>query len=322
MRVLREGPPARGVRIIGYVRKPEPFAGMFTPPKAHTPFTGAKISLTGSSGTTIVTTDQDGIYEVDGLPLDNYTLRLALPDTQFAEDQEVKKNALIRNSLSERDFYVVWNGSVEGTVRDITGGPAGAWVELQNPDGTDVGPSIDSFQRNDKNGSYRIGKIYPGRYILTINPFGPSEDSPYAPLSYPSAIRAEDARVLDIAVGQHTKNLDFIVSRLPERKLQVRVTWPDGRPVAGASVYVAYEHTKAYVLLNETGDSRVTDHNGLAYIPVFGSSRIRVHAAKSIEDEKTGVISSRYSPPVELEADKLPGKIDLVVSLLALPHSR
>lgn len=322
MRVLREGAPARGVRIIGYVRKPEPFAGMFTPPNAHTPFAGAKISLTGSSGATIVITNQEGIYEVDGLPLDDYTLRLSLPDTQFARDREVKKKALVQNSMSEQDFYVVWNGSVEGTVRDIAGGPARAWVELQNPDGTSVGPSINSFLRNDKSGPYRIDKIPPGRYILTINPYGPSEDSPYAALYYPSAMRAEDAQVLDMAAGQHIKNLDFSVSPLPERKLRVRVTWPNGRPAGGAWVYIAYEHTKAYVSLEAAAEFRAADHNGLADIPVFGSSRIRVFAIQSIDEEKTGAISSRYSPPVELEADKLPSNIDLVVSLLKLPGPR
>jgi len=322
MRVLREGPPASGARIIGFVRKPEPFTGMFAPPKAHTPFAGAKISLRGSSGTTIVTTDQEGIYEVDGLAPDDYTLKLALPDTQFAHEHEVKKGALVRNSLSEQDFYVVWNGIVEGTVRDITGGPARAWVELQNPDGTGTALSINSLRRNDKSGSYRIDKIPPGRYILAVNPYGPSEDSPYTRLYYPSATRAQDARLLDIAPGHHVKNLDFIVSPLPERKLQVRVTWPDGRPVARAWVYIVYEHTNAYVFLNETGDFRVTDHDGLASVPVFGGSRIRVSAEKSIDNEKTGAISSRYSPPVQLEADKLPSNVDLVISLLKPPGSR
>jgi hypothetical protein len=50
----------------------------------HTPLAGERIDLAGSAGTTEVSvTDQQGIYEIDGLTPDDYTLTLELPDTQI-----------------------------------------------------------------------------------------------------------------------------------------------------------------------------------------------------------------------------------------------
>ena len=49
-----------------------------------------------------MTTDQQGIYEIAGLPPDDYTLRLIdLPDTQCDLDREVKKEWFCHEKLLE-----------------------------------------------------------------------------------------------------------------------------------------------------------------------------------------------------------------------------
>ena len=54
-----------------------------------------------------MTTDQQGIYEVAGLPPDDYTLRLIdLPNTQCDLDREVKKESFSHEKLLRVDFYV------------------------------------------------------------------------------------------------------------------------------------------------------------------------------------------------------------------------
>jgi hypothetical protein len=60
------------------------------------------------------------LYEIDGLPPDNYKLKLLLPETQHAEEQEITAQSFSRSSTLERDFQVVWNGTIEGIV---TGAP-------------------------------------------------------------------------------------------------------------------------------------------------------------------------------------------------------
>jgi hypothetical protein len=68
LRVLRQAPPAGGARLIGYVKRPKVYTGVFGPPTATNFATGAIIDVTGPAGTETITTDQTGIYQVDGLP--------------------------------------------------------------------------------------------------------------------------------------------------------------------------------------------------------------------------------------------------------------
>ena len=222
LRVIREGLPKNGARIVGYVRGPERSRRLFEPPKAPVAFPGARLTLTASTGTTIAaTTDHEGFYEIDGLPPDNYTLKLPLPETQAVrdfspEERYLKKDSTAQASLIEEDFDVVWNGTIEGKVTDSTGSPARVWLLLENADATDPTAKTVSLRQNDKTGVFRIAKIPPGRYVLTINPYGPTKDSPFGTLYYPSATLPGDARPLQITQGQHIKDLNFSLSCLTE----------------------------------------------------------------------------------------------------------
>jgi hypothetical protein len=319
MHILHQVKPPTGPRILGYARKYQPF-DQWAPPMPQTPVVGAQVSVAGSTGTTTVHTDQDGFYEADGLPPDDYTIKLALPDSQIARDGVVKKQRMVQNALIEQNFTVFWNGIVEGKVTDPNGAPAHVWVLLQHTDGKDLGPYVRNFLDSDKSGFFRIEKIPPGSYKLTINPNGPSDESPYAPVYYPSGKRSEDAGVLDVTAGQYVKNLDFVLRPLPERTMQARVTWPDGKVADSAWVYVAYEHTSAYGSLHEAEAHSIAGHDGVADLHVFGDSHIRVFA-EAVVDDTTVRGSARYSVPADLDITKLPAQLNLVVSATSLPPS-
>jgi hypothetical protein len=319
LRVLREPVPVSGPRVVGYAHEPESTKGRPLS-EPDPPVAGAKIIVSGSAGTTtIVTTDKDGIYEVDGLPPDDYTIKLALPDTQVTKDTKIEKAMMIQGGFLEKDFEVFWNGSIQGRVTDSKRGPAHAWVLLNHSDGRDLGPYVRSFLDTDSNGFFRIEKIPPGSYKLTVNAYGPSADSPFAPAYYPSAARSGDAGVLNIAGGQHIENIDFVLNPLSERKLRTLVAWPEGKPADEAWVYVAYENTLAYESLPDAPGFQKTDHGGAVDLQLFGDSRIRVFAECVITE---GAISSRYSAPVELDTRKLPAELNLVVSTSRLSNSR
>jgi hypothetical protein len=64
LRLLREAPSESETRIIGYVRKPDNSKDGKTPRNDRDPLVGTRVAVTGSSGTTVVTTDHEGIYEV------------------------------------------------------------------------------------------------------------------------------------------------------------------------------------------------------------------------------------------------------------------
>jgi len=65
LRILRGAPTREGVRVIGQAS-----VGY------RKPLRGAKVLVTGPSGTTAVVTDQDGIYDLPNLPVGHYRVQL------------------------------------------------------------------------------------------------------------------------------------------------------------------------------------------------------------------------------------------------------
>ena len=318
LRVLRGGQRANGARLIGYVRRPEVFTGVFGRPPARTYATGARIEVTGTAGTITITTDQTGIYQLDGLPPGDYTLQLSVPDNQvggfFESEGSPAKVHLNNDALVESNFDLFWNGRIEGRVQDDSGKPARVWVMLINADGKQLPGNVQFFLQTNLNGTYLINKIPAGRYRVLVDPNGPNDEWPYDIQYYPSALRPEDAKVLQLDQGQEIKGVDFTVRRLAEREVQVRITWPNGSPVTNAPVYVAYEHTKEYESLRDASDWKNTDQNGLAVIHLHGNSRVRLFGEQSLYNEKTKSQQSYYSHPVESDVGKVPDKIDLVLN--------
>jgi len=327
LRLLHERTIRRGARVMGVVQHSEPFRQWPSPPVAHTPLAGARVDLMGSSGTTVVTTDQAGIYEIDDLPQGNYTLKVELPDTQITKEdhgaerqREIRKEEFIRQPVIERDFHVTWNGTIEGTVKDLAGHPAHPQLQLLNPDGTDLGPGINETGGTNDDGSYRFEQVPAGRYVLMVDPDGPGEGWPYESQYYPSAVQISGAHVFEIAKGQHIKNIDLVVTKVAERKVHVRVTWPDGRAEKQAAIYVAYEHTQKYEHPRGIYFVAMTNDNGEATIGVLGASRILVYAEGWVNDLKGPPFNSpRYNVPLDFDADKVPDKLDLVLTEKKLP---
>jgi hypothetical protein len=66
LRILRDGPPRNGVRIIGQVV-------YFKADNQHGSV-GIEVAISGPAGTATVTTDQNGIYDLTGLPPGHYAI--------------------------------------------------------------------------------------------------------------------------------------------------------------------------------------------------------------------------------------------------------
>jgi len=340
-RLIGKTPHGNQVFLIGNVYSPKRFSEtpkqpvkqddpneiydlVLNRPPRFTPLVGARVSVTGSSGTTVVTTDEKGIYEVSLTPGD-YTLRpVDLPANLIAVELKLNKKDFTRGGPFQSNFFLEWDGTIEGTVRDTNGHPAQVSVELQPPDKTELGSSYTGslLPPRDKSGTFRFEHLPPGgRYIVMVNPFGPYRDSPFAPIYYPAAVSPENARVLEIKPEASRVNADLIVHRLEERKLSVRVAWPNGQTIDDASVLVAYEHTKYWNDPSRTGQSWNTDRKGVAEIQVFGDYRVRVLAEKFMTEKNSPPWGApRYSPVVELETAKLPRSLNLIVSSTKLAH--
>jgi len=311
LRVLKEGPSINGVRIIGDVHGPEPYVEYRHPPTTPSFVSGARIVVTSRTAATVATTDESGLYEIDGLPPDNYNLKLELPDTQDAPQQEVTTQSIARSSTVERNFEVVWNGSLEGMVRDNKGRPARVSLELEGPGVEQLPSFINSFAGTDANGSFRFKDIPQGRYGLLANSYGPTHESPYAPLYYPSALSKDEARIIDLAPGQHLRSLDFALERLVERRVPIRFDTVNGRPVKDPWFWAIYVRSR-YYHDNPLGGGGIlkTDENGGSEISVFGDDlRVWVFAEEFAGD------THQISAPLELHGSSLPDRLDLTVGL-------
>lgn len=74
LRILREGRPKSGVRIIGEVE------GLSSDVKAS----GIEVVISGPNGETRATTDDSGVYDVNGLPPGRYRIHIAYPPRAIA----------------------------------------------------------------------------------------------------------------------------------------------------------------------------------------------------------------------------------------------
>jgi hypothetical protein len=159
-----------------------------------------------------------------------------------------------------------------------------------------------------------MSKIPPGRYLVVANSYGPNDQSPYDVQYYRSTSDARNAEALELGPGQCIQGIDFIVPRLAERTITVRVTWLDGRRAPEAHICVAYEHTENFARLTTASWIKDTGQNGFGVIHVFGDSRVRVFAAQYVDDEKHNRTDTYYSQTVESVASKIRDQLNLVLT--------
>jgi hypothetical protein len=272
--------------------------------------------MNGPMGVRTFTTDASGMYELNDLPPGDYVLQLLIQNGQvsgeFSQEAQEKIH-LTSGELVEKDFDEYWDGRIEGHIRDEDGNPANVWVALLRVDGNRMPGFVRSFLQTKDDGSYQMGRIPPGRYILMVDPNGPWDGWPYAPQYYPTGVRSEGAKVLVLGQGQQITGIDLKVHRLVQRTIRVRVAWSNGSAAAGVAACAAYENTDSYENKETcTSNSVNTDQNGLAILHVYGESRLRLSAETVIYGPKDTAYYA--SEPVDAEVGMLPEHVDLVLT--------
>ena len=88
LRVLREGPPTDGVRVIGQVVRYEP--GYERQGIPHVP-----VTITGPMGSVVTITDQEGIYDLKNVPEGSYSVRTDTENEIMRDSTLVKSMAVL-----------------------------------------------------------------------------------------------------------------------------------------------------------------------------------------------------------------------------------
>jgi hypothetical protein len=214
LRLLRRPPQSGQTHLIGFVATPQSKTGAFS---SVLPLENATLKLIGPTDTKILTTDKDGVYQIDGLAPGNYSLQLLLPADQIVlghGEKEPLRIHLEENSIASAEFVVFWNGRISGRVTDEKGKAAHVMVTVSHPDGGAVLGYARSSVVTDQRGNYQLDRIPAGQYVVSVNPDGPSDESPYSKQFYPSASDIQNARVLELGDGQEVSGIDFMTPRI------------------------------------------------------------------------------------------------------------
>lgn len=185
-----------------------------------------------------------GTYEFRGLPAGSYTVSITTPDGYVTSMPDRQADLADPHGCAEEDFGFSPAGALTGRLVGPDGrGVARMRVEVTSPD---MRPhpvygyeSTSTYSDND--GYFTVGGLAPGRYVVGIDLQDlPNDSNPYARTLYPDGANAD---VLTLSLGQ---SIDLGTWRLPPPLEVVTlpgvVTWNDGSPAAGVTVFLQ-DHT-------------------------------------------------------------------------------
>lgn len=210
-----------------------------------------KIKIIGPNKTYETKTDEDGFFEIYGLPPGKYFIEPEVPagwkidPSWLAYSQSVvgaelgrpemkspKQVAIMLEPKRHASVEIVFTveNSVRGRVLDPKGrGMSGVCVYMVSPGHEGFGPSDCTDQR----GQFEITKIPQGQYVLVANRNGkPSSREPFAKVFYPNVTEPERAAIIDISPGERLANIDIVIPKLEDTVTITGILqYSDGKPV-------------------------------------------------------------------------------------------
>jgi len=199
---------------------------------------GFKLKIIGKQRTAEVYTDENGIYEIYGLPPGEYLIKPEGSPGRAgnADDSvdEIAKVALKEESCAELNFsfHLDAETSIAGKIRSADGRPLPNMSLSLQPKGKRVLQSWQ-FAGTNNEGDYRLENIPPGEYLIIVN--GNGDISSYAPFSkvyYPGVFKEENAAIVQVTRGDRLENYDInIPYQATTYTIQGKLLYADGRPV-------------------------------------------------------------------------------------------
>jgi hypothetical protein len=152
----------------------------------------------------------------------------------------------------------------------------GATVRARRDDWPGRSSLLEESALTRDDGAYEIVKLPPGRYRLAINADSDFRGRPYrAPTYHPGVAGVHEATVIDLAGGQQVTVDDMVVPMAVGLvTLRGTVVGVDGRPVAGARVYVEVPSAQGSDRL--VGEPAPTGPDGRFAVTVGDEARYRL----------------------------------------------
>lgn len=229
---------------------------------------GVKMRIAGGGSRSAASTDTAGQVRFGGLPPGEYEVTAELAGYLPAE----RKVQLHAKGCAEVLFRMVLDRRVTGRVTTKDGHPA-AGVEVQvRP----VKEMSGDHVKTDGEGVYELRHFPAGEYYLGINlNHTPTIENPYPRWYYPGTEDPASATTLFFAEAPETQRFDLTLpDRLKDRVIEGTVLGPDGRPAAGARLFVLDPRW----LWQSWAAEATADANGRFQLHVLDGTRYRLHA--------------------------------------------
>jgi hypothetical protein len=270
-----EGLPAAGTgaRVYGAIRhwERDPATGQS---HQYGPVPFLHVLLRGPAGAVEAQTDEQGRYEIAGLPAGSYELQV-IPPAAFSS-KYLRSKIELRDSraCAVADFAVHYDGRISGVVLTADGQPRGGvaldLVAVERAGSADYVGTMTT--KTDSGGYFDFSEVPPGQYVVGVSLRRGIEPSIVYPTTfYPGTRSPSDATVIEIGEGNHQQLEAF---RLPparqRRELMGRVVGSDGRPVPGAFVSLSdgdltWRQVAVGIGTDADGQFTFVVHDGLSY---------------------------------------------------------
>jgi protocatechuate 3,4-dioxygenase beta subunit len=296
------------VRIFGHIVRTD-LSGGKDKGELMLPLAGIKVTARSGKRTFEALTDARGKYELKNLPPGNYQVTPAYPAHLSASDGSLSARVSARG-CAELNFYTKSDVSLKGRVLDAEGRPLPRFkVALIEADGAETTPEV-MYTFTDQEGHYWLTGIPTGRYLLFFNlslMFGERSSRPRT--YYPGVWSEAQATVITVVEGENLPAHDIQLLPPPaERAVEIVVTWPDGRPVGNAYLYLEhpdYERdgspTPFKKVDGREGHYQVTGFDGLTYWAHahvnFGVGQMHAEPVKFTLTEGAGTIKLVTASP-------------------------
>lgn len=287
---------------------------------------GIEVVLIGDKKTFETVTDKNGIFRFNNIPVGKYTIKpspgkdykISYPDSETLQIQP-DKTIVSRNLYGNfpyksfyADFSLGWNNRIDGQAIDSEGRPFKRFVIKILPISRAENEMLPEYVKDSPDphidGFFVFGGITPGKYVLALEVYTPSNSGVKRRFYYPSSETASNAQIFEIESITKLQNLDFRVP-LAIRELKGEVVWSDGTSVGsrGWVVLKNFEVDNGGVSF-DWGSTK----NGKFFVQAFDGFEYWIHPKITYFDTD-GKFTEKLGKPIKIKITKDMKDLKIVV---------
>jgi hypothetical protein len=296
---------ARQTRISGTIRHYASVPGKRF--KAIANPVGVKITVTGQGRRYETFTDENGVYEIVGIPPGKYRVAAQVPPRlKSGSNNPATEVDVINGGCAGADIGFESMGVISGRIIDHEGKPVlGIEVELIMAEKANSIVGLDEVLsvRSNEEGYYELVNLPAGSFLIGVN-LGrkPTGKAPYPRTFYPGVTEPNRGLTVALAEGDKVENINIhLPSRLETRTIEGVALFSDGTPLRRGQVSFEYPDEQRGRKFYATTR---TDKNGRFSITVVKGTTGIIQADHVRLHDSKGIIKLYSEPiPVDVQTD-------------------